>query len=332
MIPRALKFEDDALFLLDQRRLPSKVHWLRYTDAEAVAMAIKTMVVRGAPAIGVSAAYGMSLAGRSNSLDFVNMAARQLKSARPTAVNLEWAVDRMESVARRQIENDHPLAPAMHDEAVSIHAEDAAMCRQIGEHGLTLLSQHPTILTHCNAGALATGGMGTALAPVYLAAEGGRKPGVFACEARPVMQGARLTTWELAQAGIDVTLIVDGAAGYLMARGEVDSVWVGADRIAANGDVANKIGTHGLACAAAYHGIPFYVAAPSSTFDQATPEGADIKIEIRSSDELSDGFNVPVSACGITCWAPAFDITPRALVTAYISDRGIEPGGRGQIA
>lgn len=332
MIVRALKFEDDALFLLDQRQLPSEVIWLRCTDAATVADAIGRLVVRGAPAIGVAAAYGMALAGRTESLDRVNAAARLLRSARPTAVNLAWAVDRMKSAALHDFDQGNSLAAAMQDEAVSIHTEDAAMCRQIGEHGLTLLSESPTILTHCNAGALATGGMGTALAPVYMAAETGRKPTVFACESRPVMQGARLTTWELAQAGIDVTLIVDAAAGYLMALGKVDSVWVGADRIAANGDVANKIGTHGLACAAAYHDIPFYVAAPSSTFDESTPEGADIAIEFRAGSELSDGFKVPVSACGISCWAPAFDVIPRALVTGYVSDRGIEPGGRGQIA
>jgi methylthioribose-1-phosphate isomerase len=332
MIPRALKVEDRVLYLLDQRKLPSEEVWIRYTDASSIADAIQQLVVRGAPAIGVAAAYAMAFAGRTESKKYVEAAIAQLINARPTAVNLGWAVSRMKAVADRQFESGSPLAQAMFDEAVRVHKEDEVMCRKIGSYGVTLLGDHPSILTHCNAGALATGGMGTALAPIYTAAEAGLKPRVFACEARPIMQGARLTTWELSQAGIDVTLIVDGAAGYLMAKGKVDSVWVGADRIAANGDVANKIGTHGLACAAAYHGIPFYVAAPRSTFDPNTADGSGITIEFRSPEELSDGFKTAVSASGISCWSPAFDVTPRALVTAYVSDQGIEQGGRGQIA
>jgi methylthioribose-1-phosphate isomerase len=247
-------------------------------------------------------------------------------------VNLHWAVSRMGAKAAALASAGEDLAAGMAAEARAIHAEDEASCRAIGEHGLALLSAEPRILTHCNAGALATGGMGTALAAAYLAHEEGRRVHVYACEARPVMQGARLTTWELSRAGIEVTLLVDAAAAYLLARGMVESVWVGADRVAANGDVANKVGTYGLACAAARHGVPFYVAAPRSTFDPATPSGADIPIEMRAASELSDRFAEPVSAMGITTWTPAFDVTPADLITAYVSEEGVTPGGRGQSA
>jgi methylthioribose-1-phosphate isomerase len=329
MIPRAHEFAGDALLLLDQRRLPAKVTWLRYTTAADVAAAIADLVVRGAPAIGVAAAYGLALAGRSGDREEVRQAADRLVAARPTAINLKWAVKRL--LARAGAVSDDQLAATLRQEAEAIHAEDARMCRRIGEHGQQLLGERPRILTYCNAGALATGGIGTALAPVYVAAEAGRQPQVYACETRPVMQGARLTSWELTQAGIPVTLLVDGAAAFLLARGEVDAIFVGADRIAANGDVANKIGTYALACASARHDVPFYVAAPQSTFDPHTPAGADIPIEFRPPEELSDRFAEPVSPTGISCWTPAFDVTPRALVTAYVSDSGVEPGGRGQI-
>jgi methylthioribose-1-phosphate isomerase len=234
--------------------------------------------------------------------------------------------------ADRAEREGEPLDSTMRQEAEAIHAEDREMCRRIGEHGLTLLKSRPVLLTHCNAGALATGGMGTALAPVYMAQEERRHPRVFACETRPIMQGARLTAWELTQAGIDVTLVVDSAAAYLLSRGEVESVWVGADRIARNGDVANKVGTYGLACAAERAGVPFYVAAPRSTFDPDTATGAEIPVELRAAEELAAGFVAPVSPSGIKAWTPAFDITPRALVSAYVTDRGVEPGGRGQTA
>jgi methylthioribose-1-phosphate isomerase len=330
MIPKAHEFTGDALLMLDQRKLPGEVTWLRYTTADEVADAITDLVVRGAPAIGVAAAYGMALAGRAGNPEEVRRAAARLVAARPTAINLKWAVERMS--ARAEAVPDDALEATLREEAEKIHAEDIRMCRQIGEHGQELLCENPRILTYCNAGALATGGMGTALAPVYVAAESGRNPRVYACETRPVMQGARLTSWELTQAGVPVTLLVDGAAAFLLSRGEVDLVLVGADRIAANGDAANKIGTYAVACAAARHEIPFYVAAPQSTFDPNTPTGADIPIEFRPPGELSERFSVPVSPSGIECWTPAFDITPRALVTAYVSDRGVEQGGRGQSA
>jgi methylthioribose-1-phosphate isomerase len=330
LIPRALKFENGALDLLDQRRLPGEVVWLRCSSALDVARAIQALVVRGAPAIGVAAAYGMALAAEAKDLSILQSAAVALAAARPTAVNLHWAVARMRSRAEELAARGADLAAGLTELALQIHAEDEAMCRAIGQHGLTLLSDNPIILTHCNAGALATGGMGTALAPIYLAHEQKRAVRVYACEARPVMQGARLTTWELSQAGVPVTLLVDSAAAFLLSRREVESIWVGADRIAANGDVANKIGTHGLACAAARYGIPFYVAAPASTFDDQTPTGQDIPIEMRSGDELSERFAEPVSATSIETWTPAFDVTPRELVTAYVTDTGIRPGGRGQ--
>jgi len=328
MIPSALKFEDDTLLLLDQRKLPATEVWNRYRDAGDVAVAIRDLVVRGAPAIGVAAAYGVALAARSEAPDPVRSAARELIAARPTAVNLRWAVERM--LARLDLARSAPgsLYAALLEEATAIHREDQAMCLAIGRNGLPLLGNSPTILTVCNAGALATSGIGTALAPVYLAHEAGRRVKVYACETRPVMQGARLTTWELARAGVEVTLLVDGAAAYLLSQGVVDSIWTGADRIAANGDVANKIGTLALACAAARYAVPFYVAAPASTFDPDTPTGDDIPIEFRSSGELSSRFVEPVSASGIEYWTPAFDITPAELISAYVTDSGLRPGGR----
>ena len=295
-----------------------------------MARAIQSLAVRGAPAIGVAAAYGVALAAQSGDLQMIRSSAVALAAARPTAVNLHWAVARMKAHAEELAGRGADLAAGLTELARQIHSEDEAMCRAIGTHGLALLGARPRILTHCNAGALATGGMGTALAPIYLAHEEGRDVRVFACEARPVMQGARLTTWELSQAGVPVTLLVDAAAAFLLSRREIDSVWVGADRIAANGDVANKIGTHGLACAAARYGIPFYVAAPASTFDAKTPTGEDIPIEMRSADELTERFAEPVNASGIDTWTPAFDVTPRELISAYVTDTGVVPGGRGQ--
>ena len=328
MIPRALRFEDSSLQLLDQRVLPAREAWMACRNAAEVRVAIEDLVVRGAPAIGIAAAYGLALEGQTADLKGLRLAAEGLIAARPTAVNLAWAVERMLERADRASAGGLPLAPALLAEAKMIHDEDAAACRAIGVHGLQLLSAAPCVLTHCNAGALATGGIGTALAPVYTALESGRNPRVFACEARPVMQGARLTTWELSQAGVHVTLLVDAAAAMLIEQREVESIWVGADRIARNGDVANKIGTYSLACAAARAGIPFYVAAPRSTFDDETPDGASITIEHRDPAELSARFAEQVSARGIGFWTPAFDITPTALVTAYVSETGVDPGGR----
>ncbi len=332
MIPTPIRFDDQALHLLDQRRLPAQEVWIDCHGAADAAEAIADLVVRGAPAIGITAAYGLALEGRRTDLDQLEVAARGLIAARPTAVNLGWAVERMMQCARSIAADGDELGAALTREALAIHREDAEACRAIGRYGLTLLSDSPRVLTHCNAGALATGGIGTALAPIYTAMEEGRNPEVFACEARPVMQGSRLTTWELTRAGVPVTLLVDSAAAFLIRRGEVESIWVGADRIAANGDVANKVGTLSLACAAALADVPFYVAAPRSTFDPDTPNGAAIPIEYRDPSELAARFAEPVSARETRFWTPAFDITPVALVTAYVSEEGISSGGRSKRA
>jgi methylthioribose-1-phosphate isomerase len=238
-------------------------------------------------------------------------------------VNLAWAVRRLLGVARATSGDGGAVVDAMRGEASRILEEDREMCRRIGEHGFELLGDAARVLTHCNAGALATGGIGTALAPVYVAAERGRRIAVFADETRPLLQGSRLTAWELAQAGVDVTVLADNMAASLMRDGRVDVVIVGADRIAANGDVANKIGTYPLALAARHHGIPFYVAAPSSTFDPATPDGAAIEIEHRPGDELGRGFEALVSPRDVTVYNPAFDVTPAELVWALVTEEGV---------
>jgi methylthioribose-1-phosphate isomerase len=247
----------------------------------------------------------------------------RIARVRPTAVNLSWAIGRLRRVARETSGDSRTVLDALRVEATRILDEDRDMCRRIGEQGLALLPDGARVLTHCNAGALATGGIGTALAPVYLAAERGRRVAVFADETRPLLQGSRLTAWELSQAGIDVTVLADNMAASLMRAGAVDLVIVGADRIAANGDVANKIGTYPLALAARHHGVPFYVAAPWSTFDPATETGHQIVIEHRAADELGRGFESPVTPKGVAVYNPAFDVTPAALVTAFVTDRGV---------
>ncbi len=243
--------------------------------------------------------------------------------ARPTAVNLAWAIGRMRRIIDAAWPVASDLAAALIEEADRIHEEDRAMCRSIGEHGVTLFEEGSTVLTHCNAGALATGGIGTALAPVYVAHERGLKPRVFADETRPLLQGSRITAWELQQAGIDVTVLTDGMAGALMALDRPDLVLTGADRIAANGDVANKIGTYGLAVQAHHHAIPFYVLAPTSTVDLSTPTGERIPIEFRSADEVRRGFGRLTAPETVPVWSPAFDVTPAALISGIITERGI---------
>ncbi|HET9985444.1 MAG TPA: S-methyl-5-thioribose-1-phosphate isomerase [Longimicrobiales bacterium] len=333
-VPESVRWAVDAraVELLDQTRLPEEERWIAIRDAAGMAAAIREMRVRGAPAIGVAAAMALALelaqatslapeAFRRRLAD----AAATLRSARPTAANLAWAVGRLVAVA----EEHRDAAPGVvackvWGEADRVRAEDRDMCRRIGENALDLFpSGALRVLTHCNAGALATGGIGTALAAVYLAHERGREVRVFAPEARPLLQGSRLTAWELSRAGIPVTLIVDSAAAGLMAAGRVDLAIVGADRVAANGDVANKVGTYALAVLAARHGIPFYVAAPSSTVDLATPTGADIPIEERDPDEVRRGFGRLTAPPGVDVWAPAFDVTPAELVTALVTDRGV---------
>jgi methylthioribose-1-phosphate isomerase len=309
-----MRWEGGVLHLLDQRRLPGEEVWVACRSEEEVADAIRRMVVRGAPAIGCAAAYGVVLAARRGA-DLVR-AIELLAATRPTAVNLFWALGRMREAAAGGPD-------ALEARAIAIQEEDVAMCRAIGRHGAALVPERATILTHCNAGALATGGYGTALGVVRAAREAGKAVRVIADETRPFLQGARLTAWELAKDGIDVTLIPDAAAAFLMSRGEVACVVVGADRIAANGDVANKIGTYALALAAARHGVPFYVAAPSSTLDPAAATGADIPIEERAGDELLELAGIALAPPGVAARYPAFDITPADLVTAIITERGV---------
>jgi len=305
-----LRWNGKTLSLLDQRLLPREEVWIECSTASEVADAIRTMVVRGAPAIGVSAAFGMAMAARRG--DDLSRAAAELKQARPTAVNLAWAVDRM-----LRAEGD-PVA-----EAERILEEDIAGNRRMGAFGAQLLGAQSTVLTHCNAGALATGGYGTALGVIRAAVEAGKHVAVFADETRPYLQGARLTAWELQRDGIDVTLITDNMSGHFFQQGKFDAVIVGADRIAANGDAANKIGTYTVAVLANAHGIPFYVAAPVSTIDPDCPTGAEIPIEERSAQEVVEIHGARVAPEGIRVRHPAFDVTPARLITAIITERGV---------
>lgn len=310
-----------ALRILDQRQLPGAVVLRDLVTLDEVIDAIRTLAVRGAPAIGVAAAIGLVVAleheseGRGvRARELLARYAERLIASRPTAVNLAWAVRRLLTVA--EVVGDAALLAALRADAEAIRSEDVAMCDAIGRFGLEIIPDGARVLTHCNAGSLATAGIGTALAPVHLAHRAGRRVHVYANETRPLRQGARLTAWELQRAGIAVSVLPDGAAASLLRSGAVDLVLVGADRITANGDVANKIGTYGVALAARTHGIPFYVAAPWSTIDPATQTGADIEIEHRHADELGD---LPV---GVGVWNPAFDVTPHELVSGYLTDRG----------
>ncbi|WP_084509050.1 S-methyl-5-thioribose-1-phosphate isomerase [Paenibacillus assamensis] len=325
--------EDNVLELLDQRALPNEINFLRLTDVQEVWQAIYDMVVRGAPAIGITAAYGVILGIRNDQIDHVEEWLRQveqhaayLATSRPTAVNLFWALDRMTARAHELTNTEialEQLTEQLLQEAITIHKEDEEICKQIGEHALTLFSDGMGILTHCNAGGLATAKYGTALAPIYLAKERGISLKVFADETRPVLQGARLTAFELQQAGVDVTLICDNMAAMVMRKGWVQAVIVGTDRVAANGDVANKIGTYGLAVLAKAHNIPFYVACPISTIDLDTPSGDLIPIEERHEKEITEAFGKRTAPEHIQVFNPAFDVTPNELVTAIITERGI---------
>ncbi|NBB84327.1 MAG: S-methyl-5-thioribose-1-phosphate isomerase, partial [Alphaproteobacteria bacterium] len=297
----------------DQRQLPGSIVWLDCRDVQSVREAIKQLSVRGAPAIGIAAAYGCVIGAQRG--EFARATAH-LATSRPTAVNLFWAIDRMASLS-----TDDPAA--LLAEARRIHDEDRAMCRAIGEHGLALMPDGGAVITHCNAGALATGGIGTATAPMYLAQEAGRRLRVFADETRPLLQGARLTAWELGQAGLDVTVLCDNTAGQVMREGRIDLVITGADRVAANGDAANKIGTYALAVLARHHGIPFYVAAPSSTFDRSLESGALIPIEQRHAEEVTRGFGRRTAPDQVNVYNPAFDVTPADLIAGIITERGL---------
>jgi methylthioribose-1-phosphate isomerase len=328
----AIRWSDDgsAVRILDQRQLPAREVYRELRTVDDVRDAITTLAVRGAPAIGIAGAMGMVLAVDESERDSASAMRRlsaaheRIRCARPTAVNLAWAVDRMFSVAKQNGLAGNDLRNALRVEATRILDEDRAMCRRIGEHGAALIPDGARILTHCNTGALATGGIGTALAAVYVAVEQGKRVEVFADETRPLLQGSRLTAWELERAGIPVTVLVDSAAASLMRDGAIDLCIVGADRIAANGDVANKVGTLPLAIAARYHDVPFYVAAPMSTVDAATSAGCDIVIEQRAAAEVCSPGGAQIAPDGVAVYNPAFDVTPAELITAIITDRRIE--------
>jgi methylthioribose-1-phosphate isomerase len=347
----AVKWEDGQLVLLDQRYLPERVEYVACRDFREISAAIRDMVVRGAPVIGIAGGYGIASTARhawktgasvGQARALLEEAALVLTAARPTAVNLRWAVERVlrKTLARidrvggtvaigrtagdttdpELLQEAHTAAEA---EARAIEQEDVDMNRRIGAHGAALLAPGSRVLTHCNAGALATGGYGTALGVIRSAWEQGRISMVYADETRPYLQGARLTAWELMQDGINVTILVDSAAGYLISKGGVDCVIVGADRIARNGDVANKIGTYTLACLAQLHGIPFYVAAPTSTFDLSIPDMSGIPVEERPESEVLSFWGRQVAPKGARAFNPAFDLTPARLISAIITERGV---------
>lgn len=320
----AIRWENSALYLLDQTRLPAEERWLRYTEYRAVARAIRSMVVRGAPAIGITVAYAMVLAAQESACkgDFpaaMSQAKAVLAASRPTAVNLFWALDRME----RCWQTAGPDLPRLEEEAQAIHREDIQMNKAMGKAGAELVPEGAHILTHCNAGALATGGYGTALGVIRGAHAQGKVSMVYADETRPLLQGARLTAYELVKDQIPVTLICDDMAGYLMSQGNVDLVVVGCDRMAANGDFANKIGTYSLAVLARHHGIPFYTALPSSTIDLSIPDGSHIPVEQRDGQEVACFAGLQTGPLGVQTWNPAFDVTPHDLLTAIITERGV---------
>ncbi|GMV13035.1 MAG: S-methyl-5-thioribose-1-phosphate isomerase [Polyangiaceae bacterium] len=316
--------ENDAVLMLDQRRLPNEEHYERLTTSAEVARGIRDMVVRGAPAIGIAAAYGMVLGARqAKSREELGVLAAELRRARPTAVNLMWAVDRMLGAAARSLDAD-----ALAVVARAIHKDDVRANRRMGELGQARVPDGATILTHCNAGALATGGYGTALGVIRAAVEAGKRVRVLADETRPYLQGLRLTAWELNQDGIPVELLTDGMAGWFFSKGAIDLAIVGSDRIARNGDVANKIGTYSVACLARLHERPFYVAAPWSTVDVACPSGADIPIEERSITEITHFAGARIAPEGVGARNPGFDVTPARLVSAIFTERGvIDPVG-----
>ncbi len=340
-VPRALWWDAEAgcLRMIDQTLLPDRCEVIACRDAASVAEAIRTLRVRGAPAIGVAAAYGLALDARemlagadadtftpAEALARLRATAEVLRATRPTAVNLGWALDRMVRTAQEHLDlgaSVPPLQVALLTRAQAIEAQDAAACRAMGALGAELIADGDTLLTHCNAGALATAGIGTALAPIFVAHAAGKRLHVYVDETRPVLQGARLTAWELSRAGVPLTLISDNMAAHFMRRGGIRAVFVGADRIAANGDTANKIGTYGLAVLARAHGIPLYVAAPRSTVDLAIADGDAIPIEQRAAAEVTHLRGVALAPEGVAAANPAFDVTPAELITAIITEAGI---------
>ena len=324
-----IKWEDGQVVMLDQRRLPVDEIYHRYNNVEEVAAAIKDMVTRGAPAIGIAAAMGVALAVSKattrESLDtIVTDAINRLGATRPTAVNLFWALERMEKKYEQlQSEALETIQAELLSEAQTVLDEDVSICRELGQRGAELIPQKARVLTHCNAGALATGGYGTALSVIRAAVEPGKQISVFADETRPYLQGSRLTAWELHRDAIDVTVIADNAAGHFISRGEVDCVIVGSDRTVANGDVANKIGTYSLAVICKANNIPFYAAVPISTIDLSISDGKDIPIEERSATEIEMCGDLQLVPNGVQVRNPAFDVTPSSLVSAIITERGI---------
>jgi len=325
---RTVEWRSGAVVMLDQRLLPTREVYRVYRDYHEVIRAIREMVVRGAPAIGVTAAMGIALAAQQHRdgdlhKNFERIC-RSFAATRPTAVNLFWAIERMrQAYARHKNRPAEILREVLRQEAIAIHGEDILVNKRMGAHGAKLIRKNSTLLTHCNAGALATAGYGTALGVIRAAHESGKKVSVIATETRPFLQGARLTAWELKKDRIPVTLITDGMAGQMMQQGKVDCVIVGTDRTAANGDVANKIGTYTLAVLAHRHGIPFYVAAPSSSIDLKCKSGRDIPIEERSAREVTHVGEQQLAPSGIRVANPAFDVTPHQLVTAIITEFGV---------
>lgn len=327
-----VRWDKGALIIIDQTLLPTQLTYLTLDTLDAVWDAIKQLKVRGAPAIGVCAAFGVLVGIRQRqpatlkaARHAVTVIADHLATTRPTAVNLFWALDRMRAVAVTGKDDDSPVRymEALEQEACAIFDEDQALGLAIGTAGAPLIQDGAGVLTHCNAGGLATSGHGTALSVMFRAWEAGRRFRVYADETRPLLQGARLTTWELQQAGMDVTLICDNMAAQVMREGKIDLVIVGADRVAANGDAANKIGTYGVAVLAKAHQIPFYVAIPSSTVDSTLPDGDAIPIEERAAAEITHGFGVQTAPDGISVYNPAFDVTPAALISGIITESGI---------
>ncbi len=328
---KTIEWKDGKVIIIDQTKLPLAEVYLEISDYRELASAIKHLKIRGAPAIGIAGAFGVCLgANEIITEDISEFKARMnsiinaLAATRPTAVNLFWALDRMKVI----INTSNRIKPEqvkikLIEEAVRILNEDRETCRLMGEHGASLLKDGDTVLTHCNAGALATGGIGTALGVIFTAVKQGKRIRVFADETRPLLQGARLTTWELMKAGIDVTLICDNMAAWVMKQGWVNCVMIGADRIAANGDAANKIGTYNLAVLAHYHKIPFYVVAPTSTFDLDLKSGSEIPIEQRSAEEVTEGFGKRIAPRPLSVYNPAFDVTPNELIQAIVCEKRV---------
>ena len=335
---KTIEWKKDRVRLLDQRKLPGEVRYLDCRDSSAVADAIRTMAIRGAPAIGVAAAMGIALAAKKITSgrpeifrQKIERVCQEMRQTRPTAVNLFWAVDRMKKVLDQwSFLEVQAIVKRLEEEALRIYKEDVEINRRIGEKGKPLIREGAGVLTHCNAGALATAGYGTAVGVIQAAWNEGKRFHVFADETRPLLQGARLTAWELVQAKIPVTVLTDNMAGWLMKKGKVDLVVVGADRIARNGDTANKIGTYGLAVLAKWHQIPFYVAAPTSTLDLSLDSGKDIPIEERAPEEVTHFHGKRITPKGARAFNPAFDVTPHPLIEAIITEKGVirKPFGR----